>query len=161
MKKYFSGLQIVAFIYGLLYLLFFIYSFIPSENGNPVSDLVPYKPYDLEQIVNKFLFVFFLVGLIMSWKNKLISGILLILTYIGMICVSLFIVAPMGRDFDMGIAMGLPLLIFGILFMVAWFRKRNVSQTVYVTSRMLVIHGIQILRSYEGRVLIFKPICSL
>jgi hypothetical protein len=86
MKKKISGVQIVTSIYGLLYLLFFVVSFIPSKDGSPVSDLVPFNPFDLEQIVNKLLFIIFLVGLFMTWKNKLIGGLFLLFTFIGMLC---------------------------------------------------------------------------
>jgi hypothetical protein len=130
-KKNFSGLQLITSIYGLLYLLFFIVSFIPFKEGGPVSDMVPFKPFDLEQIVVKLLFVVFIFGYYMTWKNKGVAGLIFILWWIGMWCLELFIIAPMGgRDFGDGIGMGLPLFILGILFIISWYREKGKEKTV-------------------------------
>jgi hypothetical protein len=116
-KIKFTRLQMITGIYGLFYLVFFIASFFPSNSGNPTSDLVPYHPFDLEQILNKLLFLLFLTGFYLTWKHEALGGLLLIFTFIGMCCVSIFILAPMGRDFDTGIILGFPLLVLGVLYM--------------------------------------------
>jgi len=124
-KKKHKGLQIAIYIYGLLYLIFFIVSFIPSENGNPVSDMVPFDPFDFEQIVVKLLFIIFVIGLVMTWKNRLIAGIIFIFWWICMWGLDLLIVAPTGREVGNGIGMGFPLFIIGILYIKSWHNSKS------------------------------------
>jgi hypothetical protein len=111
---------IAVSVFGVLYLWFFIASLIPSSEGSWVSSTVPFDPWDREQIFVKLLFLLFLVGCFVAWKNERIAGIIFILWWVAMWAVELFIV---GADGGMGIVMGLPLFLLGILFWRAPWRS--------------------------------------
>jgi len=122
-KRNFSNMQIILTLYGFLFAMYFVFSFIPAENGNPISDLIPFKPFDLEQIIIKLIFLVFIFAVFQTWKNKLVSGLLLVLCWGGMWAVGHFIVTPMGRDANT-VALGFPMIIFGLIYIVDWFRKK-------------------------------------
>jgi len=115
-RKFPSTLQMLTSIYALLYLVFIIDNFLPAKNFNP---------YDLENIIVNLLFVLFLVGYYLSWKNEGVAGLIFIFWWIGMWCLALFVVEI---DRGAGVVMGLPLFILGILFMVSWDRKSRESR---------------------------------
>ena len=61
-KNYSIVIQIITSLYGLLYLYLVVWSFIPTENGNPVSNNPNVKPWDSEMIWVKIQFIVFLIG---------------------------------------------------------------------------------------------------
>jgi hypothetical protein len=131
-----KALLIATSIFGVLYLIFFILSFIPAgmfggvfgPGGSPVSSTVPFEPFDLEQIFVKLLFLLFLVGYIVVWKNEGIGGAVFILWYVAVWGVELLIVAPIKpQDWGVCIPVGLPLFVLGILFAVRWYKGRIVE----------------------------------
>lgn len=123
-----KGLLIALSVYGLLYLVFIVVSFIPSDTGSPVSTTVPFDPFDLEQIFVKLLFVLFLVGYVAAWKNEGVAGLIFVLWWAAMWCLEIFVVAPIKPEAaGGGIEMGLPLFILGILFLVFWKKQRMPS----------------------------------
>ena len=127
--KHSAGLLMATTIFGLLYLWFVIVSFIPAPKGNWISSTVPFDPFDREQIFVKLLFLFFLVGYVAAWKSELIAGTLFILWYAGMWGVSVLIFAPIKPgDSAGGIAMGFPVFVLGVLFVVRWFRGRSLQK---------------------------------
>ncbi len=111
-EKFSKILLIITSVYGLLYLLFIIDNFIPTENFNP---------YDLENSIVKLAFVVFLIGFYLSWKNERNAGIVFIFWWGIMWYLGLFVAE---HDKGAGVVMGLPLFIIGILFIVSWYRKR-------------------------------------
>jgi len=111
-------LLIITSVYGLLYLIFIIDNFIPTENFNP---------YNLENVIVKLAFLVFLMGYYLAWKNEMIAGIVFIFWWGIMWYIGLFIVE---HDRGAGVAMGLPVFIFGILFIILWYRKRKRSSTI-------------------------------
>ena len=115
-RKFPTTLQILTSIYALLYLIFIIDNFLPAKDFNP---------YDLENIIIKLLFVLFLVGYYLSWKNEGWAGLIFIFWWIGMWCLALFVVET---DRGAGVVMGLPLFVLAILFMVSWYRKSRESR---------------------------------
>lgn len=116
-RKRSASLLIATSIYGLLYLWFVIVSFIPAPEGNWISTTIPFDPFDLEQILVKVLFLLFLVGYLVVWKNELIGGAIFLLWWAAMWCMEILVVAPIkGGDAGGGIAMGFPLFVLGILF---------------------------------------------
>jgi hypothetical protein len=119
-------LLIATSVFGLLYLAFIVLSFIPAQEGSPVSSAVPFRPFDLEQICVKLLFLLFLVGYFAAWKNEGVAGAIFILWYGAMWCLELFIVAPL-RNNGGGIVMGLPLFILGVLFLLHWHMGRTIA----------------------------------
>jgi len=110
-EKFSKILLIITSIYGLLYLLFIIDNFIPTENFNP---------YDLENSIVKLAFVVFLIGFYLSWKNERNAGIVFIFWWGIMWYLGLFVTE---HDKGAGVVLGLPLFIIGILFIVSWHRK--------------------------------------
>lgn len=112
-KGFLWSLRILLAIYAVLYVIFIIDNFIPSTNFNP---------WDAENIALMVLFVVFVIGYIISWKNELAAGVIFILWFIGM-CYQNFFLCTI--DCGNGIAMGIPLLILGILFIV--HSKRKIS----------------------------------
>jgi len=115
-RKFPTTLQILTSIYALLYLIFIIDNFLPAKDFNP---------YDLENSIVKLLFVLFLVGYYLSWKNEGGAGLIFIIWWIGMWCPALFVVET---DRGAGVVMGLPLFMLGILFIVSWHRKSRESR---------------------------------
>ncbi len=110
-EKFSKILLILTSVYGLLYLLFIIDNFIPTENFNP---------YDLENSIVKLAFIVFLIGFYLSWKNERNAGIVFIFWWGIMWYLGLFVAE---YDKGAGVVMGLPLFIIGILFIVSWHRK--------------------------------------
>jgi hypothetical protein len=121
-KNRWTGPMKTTSIFGLLYLAFIIHSFIPAQEGSPVSSAMTFEPFDLEQICVKLLFLVFLLGYFAAWKNEGVAGVIFLLWYAGMWCLELFVVAPLRNNGGGGIVMGLPLFILGILLTVRWVR---------------------------------------
>jgi hypothetical protein len=127
-RKRSKGLLIATAIYGVLYAWFVIVSFIPAPEGNWVSSTVPFEPFDLEQIFVKLLFLLFLIGFQVVWKNELAGGVIFLVWWVAMWGMEIFVAAPIkGGDAGGGIGMGLPLFVLGILFVRRWYKGRSVE----------------------------------
>jgi hypothetical protein len=74
-----------------------------------------YPSLNTEGILVYLLFVLFIIGFSISWYNKIITGIIFLLWYIGMLTFELFIVEKEG---GFGIISGVPLLVLGIFFIL-------------------------------------------
>jgi hypothetical protein len=145
-KKRSAGLLLATSVFGLLYLAFIILSFIPAQEGSPVSTTVPFKPFDLEQICVKLLFLLFLVGYVAAWKNEGVAGGTFLLWYAAMWCLELAF-APL-RSGGGGIAMGPPLFVLGILFLVHWYKGRGSNPRPPVPALLLLCSPV--LAGYAG-----------
>jgi hypothetical protein len=75
-----------------------------------------------EGIIVTLAFVIFYAGYYYSWKNELIAGIIFIFWWAIMWYLALFVAET---DRGAGVVMGIPVIIFGILFIVNWYRKRS------------------------------------
>jgi len=106
--KHSRVLLTITTILGILYLIFIIDNFIS-------------EPYNLESIIVNLAFIIFLVGYYYSWKNEMIAGIVFIFWWGIMWYLGLFIAEHDRGD---GVAMGVPIFIIGILFIVSWYRRR-------------------------------------
>jgi apolipoprotein N-acyltransferase len=127
-RRFPSALQAATTIYGLLYLYFFIWSFIPCSGAvNPISDSPNVDPWDLGMIFVKLLFLVFLVGYFYSWKNGGIAGLIFLFWFILMVCMAIWVEKTLHRDSDMAIPMAMPLLVIGILFIVSWYKKKRAT----------------------------------
>jgi hypothetical protein len=112
-----KGLLTALSVYGALYLWFVIESLIPRPEGSWTSSVVPFDPWTREQIILKTLFLLFIAGYFLAWKNERAAAVIFILWWMAMWGVELFVMAPIvGADAGGGIAMGLPLFVLGILF---------------------------------------------
>lgn len=76
-------------------------------------------------VLVKLLFVLFLGGYIVSWRSDGGAGLIFVLWYAAMWGLSLGL--PRVFIGDGGIAMGLPLFILGVLFLVRCHKKRGIG----------------------------------
>jgi hypothetical protein len=112
-NRFLWTLRILLLIYAILYLLFII---------DFVSNIKDFKSLDIENIVLIILFFIFIIGYSISWKNELTSGVIFIIWFLGMCFHNFFLCTS---DCGAGIAMGIPLLILSILFII--YARRNPS----------------------------------
>ena len=116
-----KGLLIAVSVFAVLYLWFIITSFIPAPEGNWISSTVPFEPsWDRHFIAIRLMFVLFLPGYFVAWKNEGVAGVIFILWWVVMWGMDLLVMAPSGPEWGggMAIAMGLPVFVVGILFLV-------------------------------------------
>ena len=112
-------LRVLLSIYALLYFLLGSEEFLSNS-------------WDTEHSALKILFAIFVIGYVISWKNELASGVIFILWFLGM-CYENFFLCPggiTGSDCGDGIAMGIPLLILSIFFIVYGIRKKRLRPGV-------------------------------
>jgi len=129
-KQRSKGLLIAVSVFGVLYLSFIIDSLIRGPSGLEISTTVPGDLWARAQIFVTLLFVLFLVGYFVAWKNERIAGVIFILWWVAMWGVELFVLAPsIGGDVGAGIGMGLPLFVLGILF---WRANRRFAESDHV-----------------------------
>ena len=79
-----------------------------------------------EPTVVKLLFVLFLVGYFIIWKNEGLGGLIFALWWIGMWYLGFFVAE---HDRGAGVAMGFPLFVLAVLFIISWYRKRAAHST--------------------------------
>jgi hypothetical protein len=108
-------LRILISIYAVLYIMI------------GWDDFLSINSWNIEYSALKILFVLFVIGYVISWKNELAAGVVFILWFLGM-CYENFFLCPggiTGIDCGDGIAMGIPLLILSIFFIVYGIRKER------------------------------------
>jgi len=105
-------IQYITLVYAVLYVMFIL----SGDFGGA------YPSLNTEGIGVYLLFVLFVVGFSISWHNKLITGIIFLLWYIGMLILELFIVE---KDGGFGIISGIPLLVLGIFFIVSGNKSKK------------------------------------
>ena len=123
-KNYSIVIQIITSLYGLLYLYLVIWSFIPIENGNPVSSNPNFKPWDSEMIWVKIQFIVFLIGFYYSWKSRLTSGFIYLFWYAGMVAMSYYVTTIIHKE-GAAFVLGLPILLISIILLLTGYRKRK------------------------------------
>ena len=106
-------LRILLSIYAVLYLMIGWNDFLSINAPNS---------WDIEYSALKILFAIFVIGYVISWKNELAAGVIFILWILGMCYENFFLCTS---DCGAGIAMGIPLLILSIFFIVYGIRKRR------------------------------------
>ena len=106
------GLLIALTIYGVLYLI--IYGPDLAYLGLSIPSL---------------LFLLFLIGYLIVWKNEGIGGAVFILWYVAWWGLRPLILASEHKSsFYMGIMMGVPVFVLGILFVVRWYKGRGAEE---------------------------------
>jgi hypothetical protein len=105
-------IQYFALVYAVLYLLFIL----SGDFGGA------YPSLNTEGIIVYLLFVLFVIGFSISWHNKIITGIIFLLWYIGMLILELFIVS---KDGGFGIITGIPLVVLGIFFIERGYKSKR------------------------------------
>jgi hypothetical protein len=111
-------LRILLSIYALLYIMIGWDDFLSINAPNS---------WNIEYSALKILFAIFVIGYVISWKNELASGVIFILWFLGMCYENFFLCTS---DCGAGIAMGIPLLILSIFFIVYGIRKKRVKSGV-------------------------------
>ena len=118
-------------IYLLLYLLWTLPGFIPdSGNSSPTGMEPVFGRFTTWWFIDKSMFLFFLIGYIITWKNKLIGGIMLLIWFILNVIVDFWSNSLIYYDAKTGIAnslgetglsliLGLPVLILAIFFIIS------------------------------------------
>jgi hypothetical protein len=106
-------LRILLSIYAILYILIGWDDFLSINAPNSWS---------VEYSALKILFVIFVIGYVISWKNELAAGVIFILWFLGMCYENFFLCTS---DCGAGIAMGIPLLILSIFFIVYGIKKKR------------------------------------
>ncbi len=107
-----TTIQYITLAYAVLYLLFIL-----SDNWGETHT----KLSVIDIIVNS-LFVLFIIGFLLSWYNKIITGILFLLWNVGMWIVELFFVE---KDGGFGIISGIPLIVLGVFFILKGIEKNR------------------------------------
>jgi hypothetical protein len=106
-------LRILLSIYAILYVII--------GSGDFLSINAP-NSWGIEYSVLKILFIIFVIGYLISWKNELASGVIFILWFLGMCYENFFLCTS---DCGAGIVMGIPLLILSIFFIVYGVREKR------------------------------------
>jgi hypothetical protein len=114
-------IQIILSIYALLYLAYLVLPFLPA-----------FEIYAYDSTAGKYktflTFVAFLLVYLLSWRNRDIAGMLLIVGYIGSILVD----ALLENIRLEAVILGFPLLIIGIFMVRDWFRQLlNLLASIY------------------------------
>jgi hypothetical protein len=108
-------LRILLGIYAALYIIFITDYFFPMNAPNS---------WNIDNSALKILFGVFIIGYVISWKSELASGVIFILWFIGMCYHNFFLCTS---DCGAGIAMGIPLLILSIFFIVYGIKEKKVK----------------------------------
>jgi hypothetical protein len=99
-------LLILTSIYAVLYV-----AFIASGS---------YGMTGSEPTVVRLLFVLFVVGYIVTWRNEGLGGAVFVVWWVGMWYLGLFVAE---HDRGAGVVMGVPLFVLAILLIGAWYRR--------------------------------------
>jgi len=112
------SLLILISVYALLYILLIV----AKQYGTAGS----------EPKVVKILFALFLVGYFFVWMNEGLGGAIFVVWWIGMWYLGLFVAQS-----DRGAAqvLGFPGFVLGVLFIIAWFKKRKAALTAPSTQK--------------------------
>jgi len=122
-----KGLLIATSVFGLLYLAFVIGTFIPALDGS-MSSSVPSELWDRAKIAVRLEFLVFLIGYLVVRKNELIGGTIFILWWVVMWFLEILVFAPIvGGDAGGAVGFGLPVFIFGVLFVRRWYKERSIE----------------------------------
>lgn len=93
-------------VYGLLYVAFI-------AGGS-------YDTTGAEPTVVRLLFLLFLVGHALTWKNEGLGGANFAVWWVGMWYLGLFVAEQDGDD---AVVLGLPLFVLAIFLIRAWYRR--------------------------------------
>lgn len=98
--------------YAVLYILFIISATFEGE----------YPSLNLATIGVYILFILFIIGFSISWSNKILTGIIFLIWYLGMLILELLIVE---KDGGFGIISGIPVLVLGIFFIINGYKSKK------------------------------------
>jgi len=142
LKKWWNIYKLNFFlsIYLLLYLLWTIPGLIFNSNNESPTGMEPvFGTFTTLWFIDKSMFLFFLVGYIITWKNKFIGGIMLLIWFIMNVCVDIwsnsliYIDAKTGLENSLGetglsVVLGSPVLILAIFFIISGNNRRKLKK---------------------------------
>ncbi len=105
-------IQYLTLGYSVFYILFIL----------AVSSDVDLTALKVEEIGVLLLFILFIVGVLLSWYNSLITGVIFLIWNVGMWIVELFFVE---KDGGFGIISGIPLIVLGVFFILQGIEKNK------------------------------------
>ncbi|MBG0770291.1 MAG: hypothetical protein H0S82_01205 [Anaerolineaceae bacterium] len=112
-RKARTVLRVLGIVALALYILFLIMERVPLSFGVPFAETSVY-----------LLFLIFVLGFILLWKNELVSGLILMVWHVLQWCL-VFWVWPDG---DMTLIFGLPIGILGLFIFIYGLSKRRASR---------------------------------
>jgi len=101
-------LLVLTSVYGVLYVAFIATGSYGTTGAEPT--------------VVRLLFLLFLVGYALTWKNEGLGGAIFVLWWVGMWYLGLFVAK---EDRGTAVVLGLPLFALAILFIRAWYRRTH------------------------------------
>jgi len=142
LKKWWNIYRLNFFlsIYLLLYLLWTLPGLISNSNsGRPTGIEAVFGTYTTCWFIDKSMFLFFLTGYIITWKNKFIGGIMVLIWFIMNVCVDIwsnsliYIDAKTGLENSLGetglsVVLGFPVLILAIFFIISGNIRRKLNK---------------------------------
>jgi hypothetical protein len=105
-------LLLLTSIYGLLYVAFIATGSYGTTGAEPT--------------VVRLLFLLFLVGYALTWKNEGLGGAIFVLWWAGLWYLGLFVAE---QDRGAAVVLGLPLFVLALLFIRAWYRRTHTHST--------------------------------
>lgn len=110
-------LQIITGIYAVLYFALianaYIKGYVSFSNLNHILQLV--------------LLLIFLAGFVLSWMNKKMAGIILMIWNAGVWILALYFFAR-GDDYSpMAGVMATPIMVFGAIFLLEWYKTTKAT----------------------------------
>jgi len=139
-------IQYITLVYAVLYVMFIL----SGDFGGA------YPSLNTEGIGVYLLFVLFVVGFSISWHNKIITGIIFLLWYIGMLILEFFIVE---KDGGFGIISGIPLLVLGIFFIVSGNKSKcNRTKSMKKIVFLFICSFCILSTAYSQKVLSLHPL---
>ena len=106
-----GALLVLTSVFGILYVLF-------VASGS-------YGMTGPEPFVVWLLFLLFLVGYAVVWRDERIGGMVFIMWWAGMWYLGLFVAQ---EDRGAGAVIGFPLFVLGVLFVISGYRKRKTEK---------------------------------
>jgi len=105
-------LLVLTSVYGLLYVAFITTGSYGTTGAEPA--------------MVRLLFLLFLVGYALTWKNEGLGGAIFVVWWVGMWYLGLVVAE---QDRGAAVVLGLPLFVLAILFIRAWYHRTHTHST--------------------------------
>ena len=105
-------LLVLTSVYGVLYVAFIATGSYGTTGAEPT--------------VVRLLFLLFLVGYALTWKNEALGGAIFVVWWVGMWYLGMFVAE---QDRGAAVVLGLPLFVLAILLIRAWYRRTHTHST--------------------------------
>jgi len=112
-QKFRNALRILSIIAFILYILFLIGERVPLNLKGSFADISVY-----------LLFLVFVLGFVILWKNEIAAGLILIIWYGIQWCLVLWV----WPDGGMTVILGFPIAILGVLILIYGISNKRLSK---------------------------------